>query len=426
MRVEEDTTYDSETQRLQAEAVHYLVFAGSGGLRARAWGSSDEVRRYYHFGGQRVAMRVSGASSSQNGVYYLHPDHLGSTTLVTTGEWRWVGAPLGAGSVWMRQLYEPYGAVRYATNPHGPAPTDYGYTGQRATDLGLMDYRARWYAPALGRFVSADTLVPGAGGQALNRYMYVGGNPLGFSDPTGHWMNQVVHDSWGNAPALPPLYGIVFTAAEGQFWDARDKAAILEAAGAIGQALVEAVTGTERWDLLGEPTPDPETLFREVYGTTTFYQSNESRSYWAEVAGSTVTIYANAPTNTDPNIHYTFYNACHELGHVFDNRTGRTARGQLASEGISYTDATGRSVPIAGGVQNYLRVNAGYASPGLPWQQNNVTEWGGISAGEDFADMFLGWSYNHFAPDAAGAARYQWMSDHMSVWIALAVAGPAR
>ena len=58
VQVEEDTTYDSETTH-SAEAVHYLVFAGSGGLRARVWGSGDEVRRYYHLGAQRVAMRAS-------------------------------------------------------------------------------------------------------------------------------------------------------------------------------------------------------------------------------------------------------------------------------------------------------------------------------------------------------------------------------
>ncbi|MDZ7272424.1 MAG: RHS repeat-associated core domain-containing protein, partial [candidate division KSB1 bacterium] len=186
VRVEEDTTYDSETTH-GAEAVHYLVFAGSGGLRARAWGSSDEVRRYYYFGGQRVAMRVSGAPAStptRNGVYYIHTDHLGSTSLVTTGEDR---GGLAAGSVWMRQLYEPYGAVRYASNPHGPAPTDYGYTGQRATGLGLLDYRARWYSPALGRFLSADTIVPSPGApQAFNRYSYAGNSPLVFVDPSGH------------------------------------------------------------------------------------------------------------------------------------------------------------------------------------------------------------------------------------------------
>ena len=51
----------------------------------------------------------------------------------------------------------------------------------------LMDYVARGYSPALGRFVSADTIVPGAGNPAaFNRYMYVRGNPLKLIDPTGH------------------------------------------------------------------------------------------------------------------------------------------------------------------------------------------------------------------------------------------------
>jgi hypothetical protein len=39
----------------------------------------------------------------------------------------------------------------------------------------------------LGRFVSADSIVPGAGNpQAFNRYSYVLGNPLRYTDPTGH------------------------------------------------------------------------------------------------------------------------------------------------------------------------------------------------------------------------------------------------
>ena len=56
-----------------------------------------------------------------------------------------------------------------------------GYVGT------LYDYVARAYDPVLGRFISADTIVPGAGnGQAFNRYMYVLGNPLGAIDPSGH------------------------------------------------------------------------------------------------------------------------------------------------------------------------------------------------------------------------------------------------
>jgi len=57
------------------------------------------------------------------------------------------------------------------------------FTGQRSfvDAVGLMDYGARFYDPALGRFVSADSIVPEPGNpQALNRYAYVLGNPLRY------------------------------------------------------------------------------------------------------------------------------------------------------------------------------------------------------------------------------------------------------
>ena len=52
--------------------------------------------------------------------------------------------------------------------------------------VGLMDYGARFYDLALGRFASADSIVPEPGNpQALNRYAYVLGNPLRYVDPSG-------------------------------------------------------------------------------------------------------------------------------------------------------------------------------------------------------------------------------------------------
>ncbi|MFP4345125.1 MAG: RHS repeat-associated core domain-containing protein, partial [Anaerolineales bacterium] len=46
---------------------------------------------------------------------------------------------------------------------------------------------ARYYDPALGRFISADTIVPDpANPQSLNRYAYVYNNPLKYTDPSGH------------------------------------------------------------------------------------------------------------------------------------------------------------------------------------------------------------------------------------------------
>src|SRR5690606_18181078 len=46
---------------------------------------------------------------------------------------------------------------------------------------------ARYYDPALRRFISADTIVPDMmDTRAYNRFAYVNNNPINFSDPTGH------------------------------------------------------------------------------------------------------------------------------------------------------------------------------------------------------------------------------------------------
>ncbi len=77
---------------------------------------------------------------------------------------------------------EPFG------RESGLFPTDRRFTGQRwEATLGLYDYRARFYDPALGRFLQPDPIVPEPGNpQALNRYAYVNNNPLRYTDPSGY------------------------------------------------------------------------------------------------------------------------------------------------------------------------------------------------------------------------------------------------
>ena len=50
-----------------------------------------------------------------------------------------------------------------------------------------MYYNARYYDPALGTFVSPDSMVPNPASVIdYNRFLYARGNPLKYSDPTGH------------------------------------------------------------------------------------------------------------------------------------------------------------------------------------------------------------------------------------------------
>jgi hypothetical protein len=61
-----------------------------------------------------------------------------------------------------------------------------------------MYYRARYYHPALGRFVSADTIVPDpANSQSLNRYAYVLNNPLRYVDPSGYFPTEELMELFG-------------------------------------------------------------------------------------------------------------------------------------------------------------------------------------------------------------------------------------
>ena len=66
--------------------------------------------------------------------------------------------------------------------------TDLGYTGQRDLgDMGLMDYKARFYSPYLNHFTQPDTIVPEPSNpQAWNKYSYALNNPIRYNDPTGH------------------------------------------------------------------------------------------------------------------------------------------------------------------------------------------------------------------------------------------------
>ena len=142
-----------------------------------------------------------------NGVYFLLSDHLGSSSVVVDV----------SGQVVEEGYYLPWGGER---GNQEIELTDYGYTGQiREGDIYF--FNARYYDPAIGRFMQAGTIVPMAtqGTQAFDRYAYVNNNPLRYTDPSG---NKACDDYYGyncgvyNASTInykqlvKNLYGVVF------------------------------------------------------------------------------------------------------------------------------------------------------------------------------------------------------------------------
>jgi RHS repeat-associated protein len=131
-----------------------------GGVYEKAL-KTGEVTKYYSLGGRRVAMSRGGAT------YYLASDHLGGTSLVMDAN----GAQVS------RVRYLPYGQV---WTQSAPPATDKLFTGHTRLGArsGLYYAGARFYSADLGRFLSVDSIVPGAGDpQALNRYAYAYNSP---------------------------------------------------------------------------------------------------------------------------------------------------------------------------------------------------------------------------------------------------------
>ncbi|MEO8973864.1 MAG: RHS repeat-associated core domain-containing protein, partial [Ktedonobacteraceae bacterium] len=81
------------------------------------------------------------------------------------------------------QLYGPYGNQRLQAGTID-STTSRGFTGQYNDNVtGLDYYGARYYDPAAGVFLAADSVQGNA--VSMNPYGYVGGNPETMSDPTG-------------------------------------------------------------------------------------------------------------------------------------------------------------------------------------------------------------------------------------------------
>jgi RHS repeat-associated protein len=99
-------------------------------------------------------------------------DHLGTVRDVINSQ----------GQVRNHLAYDAFGKVVSETN----AAVDFlfGYTGrERDEETGLHYYRARYYDPAVGRFVSEDPIGFEAGD--ANLYRYVGNEATGKTDPSG-------------------------------------------------------------------------------------------------------------------------------------------------------------------------------------------------------------------------------------------------
>ena len=142
----------------------------------------------YLYGVGRIA-QASGATTE-----YFLSDALGSVRQLTDA----------SGEITLAKSYQPYGETLSSV---GNSTSPYAFTGEQLDVSGLTYLRARYYASGDGRFTSRDTWMGDYNSPlSLNRWMYVGGNPVNYTDPTGHIEEGQAKDAFDIMTRLKSKY----------------------------------------------------------------------------------------------------------------------------------------------------------------------------------------------------------------------------
>lgn len=128
--------------------------------------TQSTVRKTYLLAGQAIAQKTVvtvGSNPSTSELYFIYTDHLGSANVLATAD--------GNNTPVQVARFMPFG--EYRTEPTADI-TDRGFTGHRENrEIGLTYMNARFYISSIGRFASADTIVPDpASPQSYNRYTH--------------------------------------------------------------------------------------------------------------------------------------------------------------------------------------------------------------------------------------------------------------
>ena len=169
------------------EDVSYFIYDGERGERGNAGdhlvlvfdGHGDLTNRYLH--GPAVDQILADAQvdslAAPGEVLWPLTDNLGTVRDLSAYD-----DTTGITAIANHLTYNAFGEITAQTDP--TVNHRFAFTGREwDEDAGLYYYRARWYDPELGRFLSEDPIGFEAGDANLQRY--VANVPTGYVDPNG-------------------------------------------------------------------------------------------------------------------------------------------------------------------------------------------------------------------------------------------------
>jgi RHS repeat-associated protein len=224
----------------------------------RAW---NDITDYIYFGGRLLYTLSAGQAVTR-----IYSDRLGSTRATETMQ------PFGGGST--TRNYYPFGEEITSTSND-----QYKFASTYRDSATGLDYALnRYYASGTGRFITADGSMMNERlktPSSWNRYLYVDGDPVNFSDPTGEgfWSSL-----WNGIKAIGSAIGSAFSGGGGGGSDSMAMEEVSNDEGDGGGGGTPYVTSTINYQV-SQPCAEPNFLDGVVI---------TGLSYWAAATNQTV------------------------------------------------------------------------------------------------------------------------------------------
>jgi hypothetical protein len=268
---------------------------------------------------------------------------------------------------------------------------------------------------------------------SLNRFSYVHYNPLRYTDPTGHCLDegegciinnyhkslrQIIIEYMGQ-------YNVIFNKDKNgdivritQKWATKELYSVMKGVVAVGKALANHMLGIS----------SGSEAFKLVYGYVNF-----QRVRYNNILGGRGWNYGSHNIQFDDFFTANEINerlVVHELGHEFNKafcRTGTCPDGPYGA-GSPYHDLS-QQYGLSrkkGSYKDSESTFYGFAGEKNDWQFAGTDQT--HFPGENFADSFLGWTYNTWEPGESGlgARRSNYMNTQMNIYLGLYVESDDR